>query len=238
MFHSTKWLSGSALATAMALGFAGTAYADQAPPHILTVSGQGEVHAVPDQAQLSAGVVTDGKTAAAALAANSRAMNDVFAALRKLGIPDKSIRTSNFSISPQYAPYRSNDTDMQRIVGYQASNQVTVILEGVSKVGSTLDALVSSGANQADSVSFGMRDDKALVTQARADAVKDAIAHAQTLAKAAGVTLGPILTIQEYGGGYAHPVSLMAPSMRAASTPIAAGEESISTGVTISWEIK
>lgn len=240
MFHLKNALSGAAAAAALAtIGFGAPAQADPVlPQHILTVSGEGEVRAIPNQAQLSAGVVTDGKTAAAGLAANSRAMNDVFAALRKLGVPDKSIQTSNFSISPQYAPYRNDNTDMQRIVGYQVSNQVTVILDDVSKVGATLDTLVSSGANQADSVSFGMRDAKPLVEQARAQAVKDAIAHAQTLAKAAGVTLGPILSIQEYGGGYARPVSLMAPMMRATATPIAAGEQSITTGVTISWQIK
>ena len=195
------------------------------------------MHAVPDQAQLSAGVLTDGKTAASALAANSRAMNEVFAAIRKLGVPEKFIRTSNFSISPQYAPYRNDNTDAQHIVGYQVSNQVTVILDDVSKVGPALDALVSSGANQADSVGFGMRDDKALLEQARADAVKDAVARAQTLAKAAGVRLGPILSIREDSGGYARPVMAMA-EMRAAPTPIAPGEQNISSGVTMSWEIK
>lgn len=238
MLYLKNALSGAAFAVAI-IGLGAPAHADSAlPQHILTASGEGEVRALPNQAQLSAGVVTEGKTAAAALAANSRAMNDVFAALRKLGVPDKSIQTSNFSISPQYAPDHYNNTDMQRIAGYQVSNQVTVILDDVSKVGSTLDTLVSSGANQADNVNFGMRDSKPLVAQARAEAVKDAIAHAQTLAKAAGVTLGPILSIQEYGSGYARPVTLMAPMMRAASTPIAAGEQSISTGVSIVWEIK
>jgi uncharacterized protein len=236
MSHARRWLSGAALAVAIA-GF-GTAHADDATPHILTVSGQGEVRAVPDQAQLSAGVVTEGKTAAAALAANSRAMNAVFAAIRKLGVPEKSIQTSNFEITPQYTSDRNDNTDAQRIVGYQASNQVTVILDDVSKVGPTLDALVASGANQANSIAFGMRDNKALLEQARAEAVKDAAAHAQTLAKAAGVTLGPILSIQEDGGMRPISVTAMTMEARAAPTPIAAGEQSMSASVTITWEIK
>ncbi|HEY5238016.1 MAG TPA: SIMPL domain-containing protein [Rhizomicrobium sp.] len=236
MSHARRWLSGAALAVAMA-GF-GTAHADDATPHILTVSGQGDVHAVPDQAQLSAGVVTEGKTAAAALVANSRAMNAVFAAIRKLGVPEKSIQTSNFEITPQYTSDRNDNTDAQRIIGYQASNQVTVILDDVSKVGPTLDTLVASGANQANSIAFGMRDNKALLEQARAEAVKDATAHAQTLAKAAGVTLGPILSIQEDGGMRPTSVTAMTMEARAAPTPIAAGEQSVSTSVTITWEIK
>jgi len=167
MIQTHKSLGAAALAGALAMACA--AHADPAPPHILSVSGQGEVRAVPDQAQLSAGVVTEGKTAAAALAANSRAMNDVFAAIRKLGVPERSIRTSNFTVSPQYAPYRNNggDDSAQRIIDYQVSNEVTVILDDVSKVGPALDALVSSGANQANSISFGIRDQKPLLEQAR-----------------------------------------------------------------------
>ncbi|HSZ11497.1 MAG TPA: SIMPL domain-containing protein [Rhizomicrobium sp.] len=239
MIQTHKSLGTAALAGALAIACA--AHADPAPPHILSVSGQGEVRAVPDQAQLSAGVVTEGKTAAAALAANSRAMNDVFAAIRKLGVPERSIRTSNFTVSPQYAPYRNNGADesAQRIIDYQVSNEMTVILDDVSKVGPALDALVSSGANQANSISFGIRDQKPLLEQARANAVKDATARAQTLAKAAGVTLGSILSIQEYGG-YAQPVMMrtMALAAPAAPPPIAAGEDSITASVSMSWEIK
>jgi uncharacterized protein YggE len=237
MSHVRRWLSGAALAVAIA-GF-GTAHADDAAPHILTVSGQGEVRAVPDQAQLSAGVVTEGKTAAAALAANSRAMNAVFAAIRKLGVPEKSIQTSNFEITPQYTSDRNDNTDAQRIVGYQASNQVTVILDDVSKVGPTLDALVASGANQASSIDFSIRDDKPLLAKAREAAVADAIARAQIYAKAAGVALGPILSIQESGTE-----APMLPMMRVrfagkeSSTPVAAGEQDVSANVTITWEIK
>lgn len=215
-------------------------------PHILSVSGEGEVRAVPDQAQLSAGVVTQAKTAAAALAANSTAMNEVFKSLRRAGIPEKSITTSNFSISPQYPPYRQDapNEDRTQIIGYEVSNQVAVILDDVSKVGTTLDALVASGANQAGGVSFAIRDPKPLMTQARIDAVKDATAKAQTLAKAAGVTLGPIVSINE-GGSYAPQpmyqklaVTAFTRADAAPPPPVAAGEQSITANVSIVWEIQ
>lgn len=216
-----------------------------AHPHILSVSGQGEVRAVPDQAQLSAGVVTQAKTAAAALAANSTAMTEVFKSLRKAGIPEKSIATSNFSISPQYPPYRQEapQEDRTQIIGYEVSNQVTVILDDISKVGKTLDALVASGANQAGGVSFTIRDPKPLMAQAREGAVKDAMAKAQTLAKAAGVTLGPIVSIQEGGGFAPQPmydkVMVTAARMSAAPPPpVAAGEQSVTANVSIVWEIQ
>lgn len=212
-------------------------------PHVLSVSGQGEVRAVPDQAQLTAGVVTQGKTAAAALAANSTAMNEVFATLKKRGIPDKSIATSNFSINPQYPPYRQDalNEDRSRIIGYEVSNQVTVIVDDTSKVGTILDALVSSGANQAGGVSFNIHDPKPLMKRAREDAVKEAIDKAQTLAKAAGVTLGSIISINE-GGGY-QPMPVFAKTMRmdavaAAPPPVAPGEQSLAVNVSITWEIQ
>ncbi|HTO39374.1 MAG TPA: SIMPL domain-containing protein [Rhizomicrobium sp.] len=213
-------------------------------PHVLSVSGEGEVHAIPDQAQLSAGVVSHGKTAAEALSANAAAMNTVFATLRKRGIPEKSITTSNFSLSPQYPPYRQDapQGDRTRIIGYEVSNQVTVILDDVAKAGATLDALVTSGANQAGGVSFTIRDSKPLLAQARTAAVNDAVAKAQTLAKAAGVTLGPILSIQE-GGSDApmpRPMMMRADMMKVASAPtsIAAGEQSVTAHVSITWEIQ
>jgi len=214
-----------------------------AHPHVLSVSGQGEVRAIPDQAQLTAGVVTQGKTAAAALAANSTAMNEVFATLKKRGIPDKSIVTSNFSINPQYPPYRQDapNEDRSRIIGYEVSNQVTVIVDDTSKVGTILDALVSSGANQAGGVSFNIHDPKPLMKQAREDAVKEAVEKAQTLAKAAGVTLGPIMSISE--GGYVSPMPMFAAKVAmaapmAAPPPVAAGELSVTANVNITWEIQ
>lgn len=224
--------------------FASAQPAPASHPHILSVSGEGEVRAVPDQAQLSAGVVTQGKTAAEALAANSTAMNSVFAALKKRGVPEKSITTSNFSINPQYPPYRQDapQEDRTRIIGYEVSNQVTVVLDDVSKVGATLDALVASGANQAGGVSFTIHDPKPLMRDAREDAVKDALAKAQTLAKAAGVTLGPIISISEGGGYQPMPVfagkAIRMDAVAAPPPPVAPGEQSLTVNVSITWEIQ
>jgi uncharacterized protein YggE len=214
--------------------------ADQAAPRTMTMSGQGVAKAAPDQAQFSTGVVTQDRTAALALAANSRAMNAVFATLKRLGIPDKDIQTSNFSLSPQYQVYKPGTTGPQRIVGYKVSNTVNITVEDFDKTGAVLDALVSSGSNQIDDISFSIRDTKPLLTQARVAAVKDAIDRAQTYAKAAGVTLGPILSIQEGGSAYQpRPMfDKMAVMAEAAPPPVAGGEESVSANVTITWAIQ
>jgi uncharacterized protein len=210
----------------------------QAAPRLLTVSGVGEVKAVPDQATISAGVVSEAKAAGDALAANSRAMNAVFATLKRFGIPDKSIQTSNFSVTPQYPDY--NAKEPRRIIGYQVSNTVTVTIDDLAKIGPALDALVSSGANSLGDVAFSIRDPKPLLAQARAAAVKDAVAKAQTLAGAAGVSLGPVIYMGEEGvSAPVRPMYRMAMAAApAAPPPVAAGEESLTANVTVSWEIR
>lgn len=231
-----------ALGTSLAALLAPSAVlADAPPPRTMTVSGQGEVKAVPDEAQLSAGVVTQARNAAGALAANSRAMNAVFDALKRIGIPDKSIQTSDFSVSPQYQTDPHGNTT-QKVVGYQVSNNVTVIVDDLARLGSAIDALVSSGANSMGSIAFTIRDPKPLLAQARAEAVKDALQRADIYAKAAGVTLGPIHSIGENGYSAPRPMYRMAggamAETAAAPTPVAAGEESITAGVSITFELR
>jgi len=227
-------LLGSALAAVPAM-----AQGDGPTPRLLTVSGEGQAKARPDQAMLSAGVVTDGKTAADALGANSRAMNAVFATLKRLGIPDKSIQTSGINVTPQYPDFNSKQP--HHVIGYQVSNSVTVTVDNLDNLGPAIDALVSSGANSLGDISFSIRDPKPLMAAAREDAVKDAMAKAETLARAAGVSLGPIVSISE--GSYAAPPQ---PMFRMAMTanapapppPVAAGESTVSTIVSVTWEIR
>jgi hypothetical protein len=227
---------------ALALAAATAADAQAQPSRLLTVTGQGEVKGAPNQAQLSAGVVTTAKTAAAALAANTRAMNAVFATLKKAGVADKDMQTSDFSVQPQYSSINasSSSSGQQRVTGYQVSNTVSVTVENLAALGPTLDALVSSGANSIGEIAFGIKDPRPLLAQARAAAVADAVLRAQTYAKAAGVTLGPITSISE--GGYESPrpmgMAMMAMDKAARPVPVAAGEQSVAAGVSITWELR
>jgi hypothetical protein len=234
-------LRAPALACLVALAAAPQAMAAADDPHLITVTGQGMAKGVPDEAVLTAGVQTNARMAADALAANARAMTAVLATLKRAGIAEKDIQTSGFSVEPQY-PQAINGANnaAPRIIGYQVSNSVTVIVEDLDKTGPTLDALVASGANSIGGVAFTIKDPKPLMNDARTAAVADAIARAQVLAKAAGITLGPITAISENSGmDSPRPMNLvmgMLDSARA-RTPIAAGEESLSSSVTITWEI-
>lgn len=203
----------------------------------ITITGEGEVKSAPDEAYLSAGVTTQAHSAAAALAANTRAMNAVFETLRKAGVDDKDMQTSGFSVQPQY----SNDKGPQRITGYEVSNTVSVTVEKLAALGATLDALVSSGANNIGDISFGFRDSKNLMQKARTAAVDDAMARAQVIAKVAGVVLGPI-TISENSGSIAPPrpmYRMMATAgLAEAPAPVATGQETLTDSVSITWEIR
>jgi len=225
------WLS---MGLALALLMPGWAAA-QEQQHIITMSGHGEMHGQPDTAMLSAGVSVDAPTAAAALADANKNMQAILTALKKLGVADKDVQTRNFSVQPQYA---NGNGQAPHVTGYQVTNQVEVRLAEIGKLGPALDALVTAGANQINGVNFSIHDPATLLAQARTEAVGDARAKAETFAKAADVTLGSILSINENGNGGPRPMVFAAPMVRAASVPVALGEETISADVTIAWEIK
>jgi len=227
----------AALPAALLVASAAPASADAAAaPRTLSVTGTGEVKGVPDRAQLSTGVVTQGRNAAAALAANAQAMNAVLSSLKRAGIAEKNIQTSSVSVAPRYAAEKPGGA--QRIVGYEVDNSVSVTVDGLDKLGPTIDALVAAGSNQIEGPNFSIADPEPLLAKARAAAVKDATLRAEAYARAAGVTLGPILSISE-GTSYApRPMGRVMALAADASTPVAAGEQSVTASVSISWEIR
>jgi uncharacterized protein YggE len=203
--------------------------------HTITMTGHGETRAAPDMAQITAGVTTTAPTAAQALSANSARMKGVFTTLEKLGVPQKNIQTANFYVSPQYT--NGDNNNPRRLTGYQVNNDVSARLDDVTRLGGTLDALVMAGANQINGVSFSIQNSGPLLEKARADAIADARTRAETYAKAAGVSLGAILSISEGGAEPApRPMFRMA-AMQSAPTQIATGEQSVTADVTVVWEI-
>jgi len=188
----------------------------------------------PDQAQIDGGVTSDAKTAREASDANNAAMGKVLLALKGAGIDEKDYQTSRLSLQPQYAPNRSGPSP---VVGYRASNRVTVKLRDVAKVANIVDVLVGAGANELGGINFMVSQASKLLDDAREKAIADARRKAEIYAKAAGVALGEPLNISEEGGS-GPPVfrSKMAPM--AASAPVAQGEETLSVSVSVSWAIK
>src|ERR1700710_1517946 len=123
---------------ALAISSAAPAWA-QTPPPAISVAGEATVSVPPDQAQIDGGVTSDAKTAREASDANNAAMGKVLLALKGAGIDEKDYQTSRLSLQPQYAPNRSGPSP---VVGYRASNRVTVRLRDVTKVAAIIDILV------------------------------------------------------------------------------------------------
>lgn len=211
------------------------AMADTPPPSV-SVSGDAVISVAPDRAEITAGVTTQGKTAKQASEANNKVMGDVLLALKGAGIDQKDLQTSQLSLQPQFE--NRNSGGQQQIVGYRATNRVTVKLRDVALVAGTIDALVGAGANDIDGVSFSVSQTSKLLDDARSKAMADAHRKAEVYAQAAGMTLGLPLSISENGGAPPVVFRKMAMQASAAPAPIAPGEETLRVGVSVTYELK
>ena len=216
-----------ALAGAVGLpDLAGAQDAAQADDAV-TVTGLGSVKAVPNEAQMSFGVETRRPTAQAAVAANADAMRRVINALRQAGA--REIATQWVSVYPYT---RAEDGTVE---GFAASNNVSAVGD-VSDAAALIDAAVEAGANQISGPGLSSSNADALYRQALDDAIGDARAKAEVLAKAAGRSLGAITTIVESG---AQPVPLYAERAAAdAATPIVPGQQETTASVSVTFTLR
>jgi len=210
---------------------------------LLTVSAEGRTSRVPDLAVFSAGVASSGKTAGEALNANSTDMAKVVAALKRAGIADRDIQTSNISVNPVYAdtsrqPANQLEQQMPRIIGYQASNTVSVKQRNLAQFGKVIDTLVSAGANQVNGPSFQVEQSDAALDEARVAAAKAARARADLYAGTLGMKVVRVISISE-SGGYSPPMPMyrMEAMAAAPAPPIAAGEVALEMNVTMQFEL-
>jgi uncharacterized protein YggE len=204
----------------------------------LDVTAEGEVARVPDLATISAGVVTQAKTAAEAMGDNAAKMAAASAALRRAGVADRDISTASISLQPQYR-YAENQPPV--LTGYQASNQLSVRFRDVKKAGTILDALVAQGINQINGPDFSLDKPEAALDEARVKAVQAARARAEVYAKAAGMRVGRIVSISE-SGGYTPPARPMMMQMARSAkmesdTAIEPGEQKLSVSVSVTFEL-
>ena len=212
---------------------------------MLSLSAQGQSFSAPDLGVFTAGVTGSGKTAGAALAANSAKMNQVITALKKAGIADRDIQTSNLSLNPVYAQQRPRpdgtmEPEQPLIIGYQVSNTVSVRQRKLGEFGQVIDTLVSAGANQVNGPSFQIDNPDEALDEARTEAVAKARSRASLYARAAGLKVLRILSISESGGYAPQPMMMNTRAMASdagGAPPVAAGEVSLNTSVTVQFEL-
>jgi len=231
----------TAFAVAASLLVAAPAFAeDKAVTPTLTATAEGSFEVTPDIVTVTLGVVSNGKTATEALAANSTDMNAAIAAIKAAGVAEKDIGTSGFNISPVYARQPDNQPDEPaKVIGYQVSNQVTVTIRDLKGSGAILDKVVSAGANQVNGISFDVSDAQAAADAALKDAIAKAKKKAELMAEAAGVKIVRIVSVTTDGGARPVFAAYDGGMMRAAKapTPIMAGSRDVTAVATIVFEI-
>jgi uncharacterized protein YggE len=240
MINTARRLALPALTGALLMAAAAPALAQDSAFKATTfsLSAYGETRIAPDMATITLGVQTDAPTAVDALKANGARMNQVMVALKKAGIAERDIQTSNLNLNAQYA-YEQNLPP--KLTGYQASNQVTITVRDLTKLGSAVDATVGAGANTVNGISFGLANPQAAEDAARLDAVKALQAKAELYGRATGYKAVRLVNLSE-GGGYAPPsppmpMFAMAKREMSDATNIAAGELKVRVDVSATYEV-
>lgn len=231
----------STIVAAAAAGISAAPAAADAPRPLdrtIIVTGVGEVSHAPDMAYLTLGVEAEGVTASEALRKNSAQMDATLKTLREAGVDKKDIQTSNLNVGAKYD--YSQDNRPPRIIGYQATNTVSIKLRNLDKAGAVIDKAVSVGANRLDSISFGFADPKPIINEARKEAVADARERAEIYADAAGVKLGPVIQISDSFSAGPGPIPVIArmDMAEAKAIPIMPGESAVTADVTIIYGIE
>lgn len=269
MNPTIKNVLGGVIAVAvLAFGYAAISYVNSYDKSIqpssfrsFSVTGSGKAVGIPDVAEFSFQVITEGgKDVSSLQAKNTDSVNKAIAFVKSQGVDDKDIKTRYYNIDPRYQTYNCNPLTILQsgqsgnvqpcppasIVGYTVTQSVDVKIRAFEKIGDIMSGVVSNGANQVGSLSFTIDDPAKVQAAARADAIAKAKVQAEEVAKAGGFSLGRILGIQTdsgnrydyaYGMGGANAKMMSAEAAPAAPT-IQPGSQDVNVSVTMQYEIQ
>ncbi len=212
------------------------------PPSVLTVRGSGEVAARPDQAVIRLGAVVQAGEASEAQHGVNRILENAVERIKALSIPENKITTVGLSLSPVYAGRgRSGGHDEEpRIVGYRARSSIEVEVEDTGKAGEVIDAGISTGANQVEGISFGLKDDTPYRLQALRMAMENARLKARKMAEAGGFVLGAVKEVVEQQSDLISPRGAVVRALASAeaATPVQPGEIRVEASVMVKYRIE
>lgn len=208
---------------------------------LFSSSGEGIVTQVPDQATINVGVTKQAATVQDAQKQTNAVASKLIEDLKKLGIKDKNIKTTNYSVNPNYSgtevmmmPTRGGQS------GYEVTQNLEIKIDLVENANKIIDLATKDGANLVGGINFTFSDElqKGLEQKATLMAVSDAKAKAQTLSSAAGVRLGKIINVVSSTN---NPRPLMMGAAQktednSISTDVTPGQSTITIGVTIYYE--
>lgn len=210
--------------------------------NVITVSASSETKVAPDKASFQVSVYAQGDTAEAAQQQGAELTNAVIEALKEAGVEDKDIQTTYTNVSPTY----DWSTNEPVITGYESNTSLSVTGADIEAVSGLMKACIAAGATGVDGPRYYVSTYDEAYQQALAEAVAATKPKAEAMAKAAGVTLGPVITIdegyQDTGYRYAttdesKALATGADADGGAEMEIAPGEVSIEARVTVSYAI-
>ncbi|HEX7079701.1 MAG TPA: SIMPL domain-containing protein [Gammaproteobacteria bacterium] len=226
--------------TGPALAQSGGNGADRAAgPPTVTVSASAEVAVQPDQAVVRLGVTAQAADAAAAQDQVNGVMQRVLEAVKGRDVPDSAVRTEELSLSPVYSnPPRSPADSPQepRVVGYRASNVVSVEVSELARIGEIVDAGIEAGANQLYGISFRVRNDAGARAEAMRLAVEEARIQADAVADAMGMRIAGVREVVAGGYDVRPPTPYFAErAVDIAATSVEPGRVQVTANVTVTY---
>jgi len=235
-YAAAALLAALALALAALAGCGDTTNTTVAAANTVTASGAGTTQAAPDTAEMSFGVTTTSPNAKSALDEASQSAEQIAAALKKQGIAGEDIQTQDVSVYPQTV----DQNGKQVITGYQASLSVRVKVRDISRLGEIISAANAAGANNVSGPTFTIDDPAPARAKAIEEAVADARRSAAAMAKAAGKSVGAVLSMSSSDVGVVPGPMYSTSDMAGAAknVPIEPGQLDITASVVVVFELK
>jgi uncharacterized protein YggE len=212
------------------------------------VQGTATVALTPDVAELTVGAETRGSNAREALMANNKAMAALMDVLKQQGIGPRDVQTVSLNLSPLYDKPVDQRSDGKpegpppKIIGYQISSKVGITVRDIKKIGDLLDAVVQAGINEIENLSFQVDHPQLALRDLRKQAMADARAKAEEIAKEGGMTLGLPISIEvddSPSASSGQSRSNILPVLRYEKTvPIAVGLKELRVSVSVIYELK
>lgn len=205
---------------------------------IISVNGEGIVETSPDRATISVGIVSRDRDASKVQSENARIATEIINSVVALGVERKNIRTGNYSFRQVF---RHDDKGKRIFDGYESNNTVTIIVDDLKLVGKVIDTSLNHGANQIDSLQFGLKNKESFQAEAIQLAVRDARAKAEIVARELGTNIIGVKSVSINSDSISapryHKMAMMANDSESFETPIEGGSLSCSASVNIDFEI-
>lgn len=205
----------------------------------IVITGDGKVIGTPDIAVVEVGFLTEKPDVASAQKENTEKMNKLLAEIKKLGVKEDDMQTSQYQIYPKY-DYTEGKTVL---AGYTVNQNVSLKIRDLTKVSQVLAKVGEVGVNQVSGLSFTIDKPENLQAEARAKALVDARAKAEALTQSLGVKIVRVVSFSEYNQPASGPLYLksapIAEGIGGGAVPeIQSGSLEVKVGVNVVYEIE